>query len=216
VIAVVDYHKGNLQSVARGLAYVGAEVCITDDASVLKKASAIVLPGVGAFKDAATSLENLGLSSVILDCVHAAVPFLGICIGMHLMFEEGDEGYNPASDAARPQGLGLFPGRVSALPRQDEAGKVYKIPHVGWNSIEPYAAETFQSPLLDGIDAGEFFYFTHSFAAPLSAATIAQTTHANTFSSAVQWKDWAFGLQFHPEKSSDAGMHVLKNFVSLV
>lgn len=217
MIAVVDYQKGNLKSVERGLQAAGAQALITADPAQIAQATCIVLPGVGAFADAAATMEELGQMQVIRDRVRAGVPFLGICLGMHLLFEEGVEG---AVGGMNPKGLGLIHGCVGELPRIDAAGVHYKIPHVGWNTVDYIQDEAGQvapgaQALFAGIPNHEHFYFTHSFAAPNSAATIATTTHSNTFPCAVQFEECAFGVQFHPEKSSDAGMALLKNFVAL-
>lgn len=210
MIALIDYHKGNLLSVERGLRGVGAEVVVTDDPAQVAAADAVVLPGVGAFADAAASLEALGLDAALREAVAAGKPFLGICLGMHLMFESGIE--HAPEGGPLPRGLGLVPGTVGALARTDAAGVPYKIPHVGWNSVEPVGG----NPLFAGIASGEFFYFTHSFAAPESDATIATTTHAAPFPCAVQVPGRpAWGVQFHPEKSSDAGARLLANFVTI-
>ncbi len=210
MIALVDYHKGNLLSVERGLRGVGAEVVVTDDPAQVAAADAVVLPGVGAFADAAASLAELGLVGALREAVEAGKPFLGICLGMHLMFEDGVE--HALEGGPLPRGLGLIPGTVGALARTDAAGTAYKIPHVGWNSVEWDAP----NPLFAGIEAGEFFYFTHSFATPEGDATIATTTHAAPFPCAVQVPGRpAWGVQFHPEKSSDAGARLLANFVTV-
>lgn len=206
MIALVDYEKGNLKSVERGLEASGAEVVVTADPEGILGASGIVLPGVGAFADAMGTLEATGQAEAIRQAVKAGTPFLGICLGMHLMFEGGEE----HAEGSPVKGLGIIPGIVGRLPREDAAGKPYKIPHVGWNTVEA-ADET----LFKGIPQGSFFYFTHSFAAPESAFTIGRTTHSVTFPSAVRCKS-AFGVQFHPEKSSDAGAKLLQNFVDLV
>lgn len=254
MIAVVDYQKGNLKSVERGLIAAGGKAFITADASEIAKADAIVLPGVGAFADAAATMCELGQMGVIRERVCAGVPFLGICLGEHLMFEHGVEGAPEGSPAC---GLGLLPGTVVAMPRCDEQGKAFKVPHVGWNTIEmpacnggaaippcgegggnavlklsslrsknaggafpdsapqPGSDLAFACPLFDGIAPGEYFYFTHSYIAPTGSHTIAETTHSVRFTSAVQYGDRAFGVQFHPEKSSDAGARVLANFVAI-
>ena len=282
MIAVVDYQKGNLKSVERGLIAAGGEALITADTSEIAKADAIVLPGVGAFADAAATMCELGQMEAIRDRVHAGVPFLGICLGEHLMFEHGVEGAPEGNPAC---GLGLLPGTVVAMPRCDAQGKAFKVPHVGWNTIEipacggsaavppcgegggnavlkqsslrcgtargtspdsaalldggqaepelsslrsenaggafpgsapqPGSDLAFACPLFDGIAPGEYFYFTHSFIAPTGSHTIAETTHSTRFTSAVQYGDRAFGVQFHPEKSSDAGARVLANFVAI-
>ena len=254
MIAVVDYQKGNLKSVERGLIAAGGEAFITADASEIAKADAIVLPGVGAFADAAATMCELGQMEAIRDRVRAGVPFLGICLGEHLMFEHGVEGAPEGNPAC---GLGLLPGTVVAMPRCDAQGKAFKVPHVGWNTIEisacsggaavppcgeggggaarssaakrglfehgafpgsaPQAGSelAFACPLFDGIAPGEYFYFTHSYIAPTGSHTIAETTHSTRFTSAVQFGECAFGVQFHPEKSSDAGARVLANFVAI-
>lgn len=251
MIAVVDYQKGNLKSVERGLIAAGGEALITADASEIAKADAIVLPGVGAFADAAATMCELGQMEAIRDRVRAGVPFLGICLGEHLMFEHGVEGAPEGNPAC---GLGLLPGTVVAMPRCDAQGKTFKVPHVGWNTIEmpscnggaalldggqaepelsslrsenaggafpdstpqPGSDLAFACPLFNGIAPGEYFYFTHSFIAPTGSHTIAETTHSTRFTSVVQYGDRAFGVQFHPEKSSDAGARVLANFVAIV
>ena len=281
MIAVVDYQKGNLKSVERGLIAAGGEAFITADASEIAKADAIVLPGVGAFADAAATMCELGQMEAIRDRVRAGVPFLGICLGEHLMFEHGVEGAPEGNPAC---GLGLLPGTVVAMPRCDAQGKTFKVPHVGWNTIEisacsggreavavppcgegggnavlssggagggaarssaakrglfehgafpgstpqpgcelafpnsapqPGGELAFACPLFDGIAPGEYFYFTHSYIAPTGSHTIAETTHSTRFTSAVQFGECAFGVQFHPEKSSDAGARVLANFVAI-
>ena len=282
MIAVVDYQKGNLKSVERGLIAAGGEAFITADASEIAKADAIVLPGVGAFADAAATMCELGQMEAIRDRVRAGVPFLGICLGEHLMFEHGVEGAPEGNPAC---GLGLLPGTVVAMPRCDEQGKAFKVPHVGWNTIETPACDgdaaippcggvggnavlkqsslrcetargtspdsaalldggqaepelsslrsknaggafpdsapqpgsdlAFACPLFDGIAPGEYFYFTHSYIAPTGSHTIAETAHSVRFTSAVQFGERAFGVQFHPEKSSDAGARVLANFVAI-
>lgn len=236
MIAVVDYHKGNLKSVERGLRGVGADARITDDPARIASARAIVLPGVGSFTEAARSLEALGQAPVLRERIQAGIPFLGICLGMHLLFEAGEE---HADAGAVTPGLGLIPGVVGSLPAQDAAGRTYKIPHVGWNTVDycggaqardaaedsaasavgnpagdaPASAPV--NPLFAGIPSGEHFYFTHSFAVPENPFTIATTTHSVPFPCAVALSDACFAVQFHPEKSSDAGARLLQNFVRI-
>lgn len=207
MIAVIDYCKGNLKSVERGLQNVGADAHITDDPHKIAKADALVLPGVGSFADAARTMIETGQMEAIRQALRAGKPFLGICLGQHLLFASGTE---HAPEAGTMPGLGLIEGVVDKMPDRDENGQTYKIPHVGWNSVE---YEEGASPLFDGIPQGEHFYFTHSYIAPDTDATIATTTHSVTFPSALQVGDRAFGVQFHPEKSSDAGARLLKNFV---
>lgn len=229
MIAVVDYHKGNLKSVERGLMRVGLDARITDDLAQICHASALVLPGVGSFTDAAGALCELGQMELLRERILAGVPFLGICLGEHLLFEGGVE---HAVCADKPTcGLGILPGIVKALPHVDAAGRAYKIPHVGWNIVEPARASL---PLFEGLpfasdfaksdmltqrsaptQQGTYFYFTHSYCAPQSDATIATTTHSVTFPSAVQYGEVCFGVQFHPEKSSDEGLQLLRNFARI-
>ena len=195
MIAVIDYCKGNLKSVERGLTHVGGDAHITDDPEVIRTADALVLPGVGSFADASATMQQTGQMEAIRAALAKGTPFLGICLGEHLLFEGGTE---HAEHGTMP-GLGIIDGIAKRMPAQDSSGKAYKIPHVGWNSIPN----------------GEYFYFTHSYIAPKSNATIATTTHSVTFPAAVQVGDRIFAVQFHPEKSSDAGARVLKNFVDL-
>lgn len=211
MIAVVDYRKGNLLSVERGLRAAGGDARITSDAAEIAAADAIVLPGVGAFADAAATMEALGQMDVIRERVAAGVPFLGICLGEHLLFEEGTEG---AGANGNPRGLGILPGCVGRMPRTDAEGRAYKVPHVGWNTVE-FAEGQERNPLFAGIESGTYFYFTHSYIAPEGPHTIARTTHSVTFPCAVA-RGNVYGVQFHPEKSSDAGAAVLRNFVNIV
>ncbi len=221
MIAVVDYKKGNLLSVERGLRAVGGDARITDDAAEIAAADAIVLPGVGAFADAVATMNELGQMDAIRSRVAAGVPFLGICLGLHLLFAEGTEG---ASASGNPRGLGILEGCVDRMPSVDADRRAFKVPHVGWNTVEfvaagagegdvaAAAAPTAPCPLFAGIPSGTYFYFTHSYIAPATDAAVAMTTHSVTFPCAVQ-RGNVFGLQFHPEKSSDAGAQVLRNFV---
>lgn len=212
MIAVVDYQMGNLLSVERGLRGVGADARITADVKEIARADAIVLPGVGAYGDAAASMRNLGQMEIVAERVREGVPFLGICLGQHLMCEAGVEG---AAEGETIPGMGLIPGVVGRMPAVDDKGATYKIPHVGWNTIVPAKGDEFTCPLFEGISPEEYFYFTHSYCVPLTSATVAKTRHSIEFASAVQFGDIAFGVQFHPEKSSDAGAAVLRNFVRL-
>ena len=258
MIAIVDYHKGNLKSVERGLAAAGGDALVTDDAAAIARADAVVLPGVGAFADAAATMQTLGQADIIRRRIAAGVPFLGICLGMHLMFEEGVEGAPQEDDEAsthNARGLAILPGVVTRMPKVDQKGTSYKVPHVGWNTVqfpccseglgslhqassaragqscglseraglserleaaEPLADGSETCPLFDGIPSGTYFYFTHGFIAPSGPFVIGETAHSVTFPSAVQYGDVAFGVQFHPEKSSDAGARLLRNFVSIV
>ena len=213
-VVLVDYHKGNIRSVERGLQAAGATVQVSDRPADVRAADAVVLPGVGAFSDAAATLEELGLAAALKEACAAGVPFLGICLGMHLMFAGGEE---HASAEAPAPGLGLLPGVVGRVPAIDDAGRVFKVPHVGWNSVElaPDASPSARA-LFEGVRDGEFFYFTHSFQAPQTPGTVARTCHAQWVPSAVAVPGKPqFGVQFHPEKSSDAGAQLLANFVRI-
>ena len=211
MIAIVDYAKGNLRSVQKGLEAAGAtDVCVVTSADDIAAARAVVLPGVGAFADASASMIESGQMDAVREAIRAGKPFLGICLGMHLLFEAGTE---HAEDNPAP-GLGILPGVVDRMPAVDATGSAYKVPHVGWNSVE-FASEC-STPLLKGIPEGEFFYFTHSYIAPENTATQATTTHAITFPCFVDVGNTCFGIQFHPEKSSDAGLAVLRNFLAVI
>lgn len=215
MIAVVDYHKGNLMSVERGIEAAGGEALITDDAGVIARAEGIVLPGVGAFADASATMIELGQLNAIRARIAEGAPFLGICLGMHLLFEEGTEGAPEEDDeesSHNARGLAVLPGVVCRMPRVDAEGNAYKIPHVGWNTV----AFAEDCPLFDGIPSGEYFYFTHSYIAPTGPFVVGETAHSVAFPSAVQYGERCFGVQFHPEKSSDTGAAVLRNFVRIV
>lgn len=208
MIAIVDYQKGNIRSVERGLAAAGADVRVTPTETGIREADGIVLPGVGAFADAMGTLEDTGQAAAIREAVAAGVPFLGICLGMHLMYEAGEE----HAEGAPTPGLGLLPGVVSRMPALDAEGCAHKVPHVGWNTV--HVTEVGAQGLFAGIPQDEYFYFTHSYIAPEGDATCGRTAHSVTFPSACA-RGRAFGVQFHPEKSSDAGAALLANFVRL-
>jgi glutamine amidotransferase len=214
-VAVVDYHKGNLLSVERGLAAAGASVRVTDDPATVAAAAAVVVPGVGAFADAMGSLAQLGLDEAVVAAVRAGRPLLGICLGMQLLFERGNEQAQapvPGADEVWTAGLGLLPGTVERL-----AGEGVKVPHVGWNAAD-YTPAGARCPLFCGLPDATYYYFTHSYACvPTDASCAAATTgHGTRFVSAVWDGGLVFGTQFHPEKSSGAGQALLRNFVNVV
>lgn len=204
----MDYKKGNLKSVEQGLERAGADTFITSDGAAIVAADGVVLPGVGSFADASVALDELGLKDVLVSVIQDGIPFLGICLGLQLLFEAGEE----HAEGAPIAGLSLIPGTVGELPSCDGQGNHYKIPHVGWNSIQ-VASDA--GPLFEGIPADEYFYFTHSYAAPESDATVATTVHSIEFPCAVRVGERAYAVQFHPEKSSDAGARLLQNFVNM-
>lgn len=209
-IAVVDYCKGNLASVQRGLADAGYDARITDAAKDICGADGIVLPGVGAFTDAMNTMNETGQADALREAVAAGVPFLGICLGVHLLFEWGDEGCTPGE---RMAGLGILPGHVKRMAAIDAQGNKHKVPHVGWNSVE-YAQGC---ALFDGVPDGSYFYFTHSYCAVPDRQddVVATSEHARRFASAVA-RGNVYGVQFHPEKSSHFGLQILGNFGKIV
>ena len=196
MIAIVDYGAGNLVSVKKAFDWLGAESVITTDSAQVTKATKIVLPGVGHFASTAV-LERSGLKDAIADSIQRGLPFLGICVGLQWMFAGSDE--SPATS-----GLGLFPQVCGRFPAS------VKSPHVGWNSIDVDP----RSQLFRGIPASPFVYFTHSFRAPISEETVACCEYGGKFAAAVE-RDHVFGLQFHPEKSGETGLQLLKNFCEL-
>jgi len=198
-IAVLDYGAANMVSISRALAAVGADVVVADEPSALADSDAIVVPGVGAAKPAMNHLRERDLLQPLKAWVGAGRPCLGICLGLQLFFDASDEG---EADA-----LGIMAGRTVGLVDAPT------LPHIGWNSVEIVRPH----PLLEGIPDGTYFYFVHSFApAPADeGVVVARTTHGKPFVSAVA-KDSLYGLQFHPEKSSRAGLQVLSNFLRLV
>lgn len=204
-IAVVDYCKGNLRSVEKGLQSVGYDAFITSDPDRIAQADGIVLPGVGAFCDAATYMQVSGQAEAVVHRVGEGAAFLGICLGMQLLFDKGSEG---ARDGWI-EGLGLLPGRCERL-----SGENVKVPHVGWN-IATFTGQP--DPLFEGIPSGAHFYFTHSYnCVPQDESCVTSTTeHSMSFPASVRLGR-VHGVQFHPEKSSTVGLALLRNFGRLV
>jgi len=194
-IALIDYRAGNLTSVRKGFAAVGAELFTPSAASDLAGASGIVVPGVGHF--GATAFLDDAWRNEIRAAVADGVPLLGICLGLQWLFEGSEE--------APLAGLGAIEGRCVRLP------PIVKVPHVGWNSLEVVRP----SPLLEGVADGTQVYFTHSYAAPVTGNCVAATTHGTKFAAAVQHAN-VWGVQFHPEKSGRPGLRILENFTTLV
>jgi glutamine amidotransferase len=195
-VALIDYGAGNLTSVRKGFAAAGEHVFTPSDPRELLDARAIVVPGVGHFQ-ATRALEPSWRHSIAA-AVKRGVPLLGICLGLQWLFEGSDE-------APDVPGLGALTGRCTRLP------DTLKVPHVGWNSLEIIA----RSALLEGLDEGTQVYFTHAFAAPVTSACVAATTHSCRFAAAVE-SNGVYGVQFHPEKSGQAGIRILTNFLQLV
>jgi glutamine amidotransferase len=216
MVALIDYKAGNLTSVRKALAAVGASVFTPDSPDDLARAAALIVPGVGHF--AATRVLDASWIAAIRDLVENGRPLLGICLGMQWLYEGSDE----ASDCP---GLGVLKGRCYRLgaterltseagqpgaSRDTPAGLAVKIPHVGWNAL----ARTRHGAILDGVPDRSQVYFTHSYVAPVTADTVAQTEHGERFASVVQ-RDRIAGVQFHPEKSGEIGLQVLRNFLRL-
>jgi glutamine amidotransferase len=197
ILGLVDYGAGNLTSVIKGLKAVGASIRVVARPDELGGFEALVIPGVGHFS-ATRSLDDPWRRAV-RDRIDAGLPLLGICLGMQWLFEGSDE-------APDLPGFGLLAGRCFRLP------DVVKVPHVGWNTLDPAAQ---RSRLLDGLKPGAMAYFTHSFAAPAGDASAALTTHGATFAAAIE-RGRVFGTQFHPEKSGATGLRVLANFIGVV
>ena len=200
MIALVDYGAGNLTSVRKALAALGAAFETPAAPDQLATANGIIVPGVGHF--AATARLDESWRSAIRARVEQGMPLLGVCVGMQWLFEGSEE-------APDIPGIGLLAGRCSRLRPPEQAR--LKVPHVGWNSLEPPRP----SRLLDGIRPASQVYFTHSYAAPVTGDCVAVTTHGAPFAAAVE-RDRVFGVQFHPEKSSDTGLRILRNFLDVV
>ena len=199
MIALVDYGAGNLTSVRKALSALGAEFTTPAMPDELTRASAVIVPGVGHF--AATSALDASWREAIDSVARQGTPLFGICVGMQWLFEGSDEAPGVA-------GLGVMNGRIARL--DGNAEQRLKVPHVGWNGLD----FTRPARLLSGLESGAQVYFTHSYAAPVTGDCVAETSHANTFASAVE-RDNVFGVQFHPEKSGDAGLQILRNFLEI-
>jgi len=201
VIAIIDYDAGNIKSVEKALQKLGAEVIITKDAEVILNADKVILPGVGAFGDAMANLNKYGLVDVIHKVVEKGTPFLGICLGLQLLFERSDE-------TPGVEGLGILKGEILRIPENGEL----KIPHMGWNSLHLQN----NGRLYKGLQENAYVYFVHSYYLKAQEEEIvkATTEYSVNIHASVE-KGNVFACQFHPEKSSDVGLKILKNFVEL-
>ena len=199
--AIIDYDAGNIRSVEKAVRYLGKDAVVTADRETILSADRVILPGVGAFGDAMNRLRALGLVEVIRQTVERRTPFLGICLGLQLLFERSEE-------SPGVPGLGLLKGEILRLP--DMPG--LKVPHIGWNSLEyPYPGRLFR-----GIAQDSFVYFVHSYYLKAQEESIVTaTTRYGTLVHASVEKDNLFACQFHPEKSSETGLTILENFLSL-
>lgn len=201
MIAIIDYDAGNIKSVEKALQYLGQEVVITRDEDTILHADGVILPGVGAFGDAMEKLHSYGLVEVIRRTVAARIPFLGICLGLQLLFESSEE-------SPGVEGLHILEGKILRIPVQSGL----KIPHIGWNDLSfPNEGRLFR-----GIPENSHVYFVHSYYLQASDPEIVTAaTDYGTYIHASVEKDNVFACQFHPEKSSDVGMRILRNFVSV-
>jgi len=200
MIAIIDYGMGNLRSVEKGFQKVGVEARVVTEPQAVDDAPAVVLPGVGAFRDCMRNLEQMSLSEPIIRSIRKGKPFLGICLGLQVLFTESEE-------FGICKGFDLLSGRVVKF----DAG--LKVPHMGWNNVKMVT----NPPILDGVHDESFFYFVHSYYVTPRDNTVTATTtdYGVTFTSMV-WKDNIFATQFHPEKSQETGLRVLKNFGDFV
>lgn len=212
MIALIDYGMGNLRSVQKALERVGSKVIIANTPRHLLDACSVVLPGVGAFEKCMSNLERLGLVDPICKSIEAGKPFLGICLGLQVLFTESEEFGNP-------RGLDIIKGRAVRIPTNpvesdsnQNPGTRLKVPHMGWNSIK-FKKE---APVYEGIDEGSYFYFVHSYyVVPEDENLISTTTtYGLEFTSSI-WKDNIIAMQFHPEKSQELGLRILKSFSKL-
>ena len=201
MIAIIDYDAGNIKSVEKALNYLGEEAIITRDHDEIVNSDKVILPGVGAFADAMEKIRHYGLEETIHEVVEKNIPFLGICLGLQLMFESSDEGPGV-------KGLGLLPGKILRIPKSGDL----KIPHMGWNSLEVKPG----AKLFKGLSDNPYVYFVHSYYLKADdEAIVAASTEYSTHIHASVEKDNVFACQFHPEKSSETGLRILKNFAEL-
>ena len=208
MIAVIDYGMGNLRSVQKSLEFVGAKVIVTHDPDLILNANSVVLPGVGAFKDCMANLKKLKLVDPIRKFIDGGKPFLGICLGLQVLFEESEE-YGPVA------GLGILPGKVVKFPggsSETKNGRPIKIPHMGWNQIKVKK----NVPLFGGVGDAPYFYFVHSYyVVPEDQNMIATVTNYGVeFVSGIQYKN-IYAFQFHPEKSQTMGLSLLERFSNI-
>jgi glutamine amidotransferase len=215
---VVDYCKGNLRSVQKGFELAGASARISAEAADIRRAGAIILPGVGSFADASETMIASGQWQAIRERISAGVPFFGICLGLQLLYDSGVEGV--AQGAAAARGLGVLAGHCDRIANTTASGKRVKVPHVGWNQLR-YSRDPANdgqlAALTRGIDDGSNFYFTHSYRvfSGKGSEVAAEVTHADSFPCMVVAGN-VVGVQFHPEKSSAKGLVMMQNFVDFV
>jgi glutamine amidotransferase len=203
MIAIIDYGMGNIHSVQKALQLFGAKTTVTNKPQDIQAADKAVLPGVGAFDDAMLELTNQGLNLALKGYIKNKKPFLGICLGMQLLFEQSKE-------ASKSKGLGILKGRVKKFTGL----KGLKVPHMGWNQLKKGRND--ECPLLRDIPDNSYVYFCHSYYPnPANKSIIAATTDYGTEFASIVWQDNVYGVQFHPEKSQKIGLKILENFVNL-
>lgn len=201
MIAIVDYGMGNLRSVEKGFLKVGVDAEVVSDTKAIDDSDAVVLPGVGAFRDCMRNLNNAGLTQAIIRNIEKGKPFLGICLGLQMLFSESEE-------FGMCKGLDVLRGKVVRFPESE-----LKVPHMGWNNVKVLR----RPPVFDGIPDNSFFYFVHSFyVAPDDKEVVATTTDYGLEFTSMVWKDNIFATQFHPEKSQELGLRILKGFGAFV
>lgn len=202
MIAIIDYGAGNIQSVSKALKHIGCDAFITRDKEQILKADGAVLPGVGSFGDTMDTMNSYGIKDTVIDYTKSGKPFLGICLGLQLLFPASEE-------SPEAKGLGIFDGTITKIP----SGEGLKIPHIGWNSLDIKKTDG----LFKGIDQNPYVYFVHSYFLNASDKNIvsAQTQYGVTIDASIE-KGNIFATQFHPEKSGETGLKILKNFADIV
>lgn len=211
-VTIIDYGLSNLLSVQHAFAHFGAETLVTGDPAAVLAADALVLPGVGAFKDGMTGLEKLGLIEPIRRKAAAGTPLLGICLGMQMLFDESEE-------FGLHKGLGLIPGRVVRIPDTDADGKPQRVPHISWNPLYPAGGRAdFDGTVLAGVKPGEECYFIHSYEAKPAAEAdrLADTVYGGRKICAAAGHGSVVGCQFHPEKSGEVGLRIIQEYLTQV
>ena len=202
MIAIIDYGAGNIQSVCKAMKFIGCDCVVTRDKNEIMQADGTILPGVGSFGDTMDTMSEYGIKDTVIEYISTGKPFLGICLGLQLLFPSSEESPNA-------KGLGIFDGAITKIP----SGEGLKIPHIGWNSIEINK----NSRLFKGIENNSFVYFVHSYFLNASDKSIvaAQTEYGVKIDAAVE-KNNVFATQFHPEKSGETGLRILRNFADIV
>lgn len=200
MVAIIDYGAGNLQSVKKALDFLGYESVVTQDKDIIESASHVILPGVGSFGDAMASIRERNLEDVIKNAASGQKPFLGICLGLQLLFEESDESPNV-------KGLGIFKGKIITIPKNNGL----KVPHMGWNSVSLKQ----ENGLFKGVKDDSYFYFVHSYYLTGADDIVAGTTQYGAEIQCAVQDGLVCATQFHPEKSSEVGLQLLKNFMAM-